>query len=230
MCKLGDRYSNLLPTISSQASEASSFPRMMVPQDSEQPSGKAVVMRESKAEIQTIVESGGFLCEPFRADETEEGRAETLNEFREGGIRAVAARGSFNIGIDIADICLIVHTDKPRKMLDYGQGSGRAGPGGLASLAIIMRGGLDLGDERISANHAKVHETSSAVPDQGFPHTALACSVPQSRNSISLPCCAMSFAPCQTRPRSFVAQENFQRLPQCMHSQNVVIGSSAARV
>lgn len=117
--------------------------------DVEQPSGKVVVMCESKVEIQMIVESGLFPCEPFHADMTEERKDEVLTEFREGMIRTVVASGSFNMGIDIADIRLIVHMDEPRNMLDYGQGSGRAGRDGLASRAIIVRGGLDLGDERM---------------------------------------------------------------------------------
>jgi superfamily II DNA helicase RecQ len=117
--------------------------------DAEQPSGKVVVMCESKAEIRMIVGSGLFPCEPFHADMTEERKDEVLNEFREGIIRTVVASGSFNMGIDIADIRLIVHMDEPRNMLDYGQSSGRAGRDGLASRAVIMRGGLDLGDGRM---------------------------------------------------------------------------------
>jgi superfamily II DNA helicase RecQ len=117
--------------------------------DAEQASGKVVVMCESKAEIRMIVESGLFPCEPFHADMTEERKDEVLTEFREGRIRTVVASGSFNMGIDIADIRLIVHMDDPRNMLDYGQASGRAGRDGLASRAIIMRGGLDLGDKRV---------------------------------------------------------------------------------
>jgi superfamily II DNA helicase RecQ len=117
--------------------------------DVEQASGKVVVMCESKAEIRKIVESGLFPGEPFHAEITEEGKDEVLTEFREGGIRAVVASGSFNMGIDIADIRLIVYMDEPRNMLDYGQGSGRAGRDRLPSRVMIVRGGLDIGDKRV---------------------------------------------------------------------------------
>ena len=106
-------------------------------------------MCESRSEICAIVEAGLFLCEPFHADMSEERKEEVLDEFRTGQIRVVVASGSFNIGIDIAGIRLIVHMDEPRNMRDYGQGSGRAGRDGSASRAIIVRGGLGLGDERV---------------------------------------------------------------------------------
>lgn len=117
--------------------------------DESQPDGKVVVMCESKPEISAIVEAGMFPCEPFHADMTEERKEEVLEEFRAGTIRVVVASGSFNMGIDIAGIRLIVHMDEPRNMRDYGQGSGRAGRDGLASRAIIIRGGLGLGDDRV---------------------------------------------------------------------------------
>ncbi|KAI7148150.1 hypothetical protein KC316_g15819, partial [Hortaea werneckii] len=95
--------------------------------DPEQPEGKVVVMCESKPGIRAIAESG----------------------VSAGGIRTVVASSSFNMGIDIADIRLVVHMDEPRSLLDYGQGSGRAGRDGSASRAIIIRGGLGFGDERV---------------------------------------------------------------------------------
>jgi superfamily II DNA helicase RecQ len=117
--------------------------------DEVQPDGKVVVMCESKPEISAIVEAGLFPCEPFHADMTEERKEEVLEEFRTSQIQVVVASGSFNMGIDIAGIRLIVHMDEPRNMRDYGQGSGRAGRDGSASRAIIIRGGLGLGDDRV---------------------------------------------------------------------------------
>ncbi|KAI6957743.1 hypothetical protein KC332_g17517 [Hortaea werneckii] len=117
--------------------------------DPEQPEGKVVVMCESKAGIRAIGESGLFPCEPFHADMTDERKDEVLQEFRAGGIRTIVASSSFNMGIDIADIRLVVHMDEPRNLLEYGQGSGRAGRDGLASRSIIVRGGLRFGDDRV---------------------------------------------------------------------------------
>jgi superfamily II DNA helicase RecQ len=68
-------------------------------------------MYKSKSEIGAIVEAGLFLCEPFHADIAEERKEEVLDKFRTGQIRVVVASGSFNIGIDIAGIRLIVHIE-----------------------------------------------------------------------------------------------------------------------
>jgi superfamily II DNA helicase RecQ len=117
--------------------------------DESQPDGKVVVMCKSKPEISAIVEARLFPCEPFHADMAEERKEEVLEEFWTGQIQVVVASGSFNMGIDIAGIRLIIHMDEPRNIRDYGQGSRRAGRDGLASRAIIIRGSLGLGDDRV---------------------------------------------------------------------------------
>jgi superfamily II DNA helicase RecQ len=106
--------------------------------DEVQLDSKVVVMCESKPEISTIVEAGLFPCEPFYVDITEERKEEVLEEFRISQIQVVVISGSFNMGIDIAGIRLIVHIDEPRNIRDYSQGSGRAGRDRSASYAIII--------------------------------------------------------------------------------------------
>jgi superfamily II DNA helicase RecQ len=106
-------------------------------------------MCKSKPEISTIVEAGLFLYEPFHTDITEERKEEVLEEFRTSQIQVVVASRSFNMGIDIAGIRLIVYIDEPYNIRDYGQGSRRAGRDRSASRTIIIRGGLGLGDDRV---------------------------------------------------------------------------------
>ena len=117
--------------------------------DAGQPEGKVVIMCESKPKVREIVEAGLFPCEMFHADLPEATKEETLNEFRAGNVRVIVATGAFGMGIDIPDIRLIIHTDNPRSMMDYGQASGRAGRDGLPSRAVIIRGGLEFDDELI---------------------------------------------------------------------------------
>ena len=118
--------------------------------DARQPDGKVVVMCESKPGVRKIVEAGLFPCKMFHGDLPEATKEERLNEFRAGNVRVIVATGAFGMGVDIADIRLIVHVDDPRNMMDYGQASGRAGRDGLASRAVIVRGGIDFGDELIA--------------------------------------------------------------------------------
>jgi superfamily II DNA helicase RecQ len=44
----------------------------------------------------------------------------------------LVATSALGMGMDIPDIRLIVHVDESRNMLDYAQGTGRAGRDGLA--------------------------------------------------------------------------------------------------
>ena len=44
------------------------------------------------------------------------------------------------MGIDVADIRVIVHVDMPRTMLDYAQESGRAGRDREKSKGIVIKG------------------------------------------------------------------------------------------
>jgi len=118
-------------------------------EDPSQPEGKAVVMCESKAEIEAIVAAAHFPCEPFHADMTEDRKEEVLDDFRCGRVRVIVASGAFGMGIDIPDIRLIVHMDEPRNMRDYGQASGRAGRDGLHSRSVIIRGGLQFHEGRV---------------------------------------------------------------------------------
>lgn len=118
-------------------------------QDPTHPEGKVVIMCESKPKIQRIVDAGLFVCEPYHADLPEEKGEEVLDGFREGHVRVIAATGAFGMGIDIANIRLVIHVDNPRNMLDYGQASGRAGRDGFPSRAVIIRGGLEFEDPRV---------------------------------------------------------------------------------
>ena len=117
--------------------------------DTDNPEGKVVVMCESRANTEEIMESGMFPCEAFHGKMSAERRAEILEEFRDGRIRVIAATGAFGMGIDIPDIRLIVSVDDPRSMMDYGQSSGRAGRDGAPSRAVIIRGGLMFRDARV---------------------------------------------------------------------------------
>lgn len=99
---------------------------------------------------------------------TEEKKDEVLEKFRTGQIRVFIASGSFNMGIDIAGIRLIVHMDEPRNMRDSGQGSGRSGRDGLKSRAIIVRGGLGLGDERVKRYMDRKRQQCRRIDIDGY--------------------------------------------------------------
>ena len=84
-------------------------------------------MCESRPSVEKIVHAGLFPCKMFYVDLLEKTKEEILDEFRAGNVRVIVATGAFGIGINIADIRLIVHVDNPRNIIDYGQASRRAG-------------------------------------------------------------------------------------------------------
>lgn len=141
--------------IDSRRSKAEKFAQLQeivekVLSDPSQPEGKVVIMCEDKTKLKAIVAAGLFQCEAFHADVPEAVKAEILSDFRAGKVRVIVATLAFGMGIDIPDIRLIVHSDNPRNMMDYGQTSGRGGRDGLVSQAVIIRGGIDFEDELVT--------------------------------------------------------------------------------
>lgn len=50
----------------------------------------------------------------------------------------MVATSAFGLGIDIPNVRVIIHVERPRTILDYAQESGRAGRDGMRSEAMIM--------------------------------------------------------------------------------------------
>ena len=58
-------------------------------------------------------------------------------EFKNEG-RLIVATGAFGMGIDIENVRVVVHVDRPRILLDYVQNSEGAGKNELSSEVIIV--------------------------------------------------------------------------------------------
>jgi superfamily II DNA or RNA helicase len=97
--------------------------------------GKIVVYSNSVDRVERLAEMLG--CPSIHANE--EDKAEYFQELRRGEHRVVVATNALGMGVDIPDIRCVVHVDRPRTLLDYGQESGRAGRDRKASEGIIMR-------------------------------------------------------------------------------------------
>jgi superfamily II DNA helicase RecQ len=97
--------------------------------------GKIIVYSNSVDRVERLAEMLG--CLSIHANE--EDKAEYFQELRQGEHRVVVATNALGMGVDIPDIRCVIHVDRPRTLLDYGQESGRAGRDRKASEGIIMR-------------------------------------------------------------------------------------------
>jgi superfamily II DNA or RNA helicase len=110
------------------------------------PQSKILIICQSIAHIQQIVQSGLFPCHAYYAKLRPIEKQSLLQGFRNGEISVLVASGAFGAGIDIPDIHLVIHADEPRTLLEYGQESGRAGRDQAPTLAVILRGGIPTTD------------------------------------------------------------------------------------
>src|SRR5271168_497342 len=108
--------------------------------------GKTVVYCSSVDKVKILAEV--LECDAYYSGV--EDRERRLEEFVRGKKRIIVATSALGMGIDIPDIRVVWHVDRPRTLLDYAQESGRAGRDGLKSEAIMIGGwgGGDYGEKR----------------------------------------------------------------------------------
>lgn len=76
----------------------------------------------------------------YRTVGDERQKREIWQQWRQRRSQVMTATNAFGLGIDAAQIRVVIHVGLPSTMRDYAQESGRAGRDGVASEAIIMRG------------------------------------------------------------------------------------------
>ena len=112
--------------------------RMKIPYE-----GKIIVYCNSVRKTISLAEE--LECDGYHHDA--EGQKDILARVIKGTARVLVATSAFGMGIDVPDIRLIIHADRPRTLLDYSQESGRAGRDGFPREAIILLGPDEKGAE-----------------------------------------------------------------------------------
>ena len=102
--------------------------------------GKAIIYTGSVDRVKKIGEMLG--CGTYyNGVDTAKGKKERLKTWIQGE-RVIVATNALGMGIDVANVRLVVHAWMPRRMRDYVQESGRAGRDGQVSQAVVICGGM----------------------------------------------------------------------------------------
>ena len=94
--------------------------------------------RKHSKEIADFVNQAGISANYFHAGLSNDQKDKRQKAWKTGECRVIVATNAFGMGIDKADVRLVVHLDLPDSLEAYFQEAGRAGRDGLKAYAVLL--------------------------------------------------------------------------------------------
>ncbi len=113
--------------------------------------GRAIIYCATRKKAEQVAEhlrEHGFAAGHYHAGRTALARERAQHAFAGGRTRVLVATSAFGMGIDYADVRLIVHAQAPGSLEAYYQEAGRAGRDGEPARCLLLFGPADLVTQR----------------------------------------------------------------------------------